>query len=212
MPVLCLGELEEEKVDLIHLPTLWRVRGRVSFRKQRILICSRRAAKKSLPMSSHVERLLTIATQANLTSRVPRRHLRTPGVCLSSNSRKVLQATRFSRCVLFGRTHTQHQVLQRCCTPGLPWSCAGTSIWDIPPMYCMGPSLVGIQVVRIIQPWKRGDLSTYLRWRQRKELDSALPRWFKCTLSRSALKTKIWGLFFNRDTPFWSCSAWDRLY
>lgn len=54
------------EVDLIHLPALQKILGSLSFRKQRILICSRKAAKKNLPMSSHVERLLAIATQACL--------------------------------------------------------------------------------------------------------------------------------------------------
>lgn len=51
------------EVDL-PLPALQKTLGTVYFRKQSILICSKGAAKKSLPISSHAERLLAVSTQA----------------------------------------------------------------------------------------------------------------------------------------------------
>lgn len=52
------------EVDLILLPALQKTLGTVNFRKQSILICSKGAAKKSLPMSAHVGGLLAVFTQA----------------------------------------------------------------------------------------------------------------------------------------------------
>lgn len=99
------------------MPDLQKMLRTPSCKKQIIFTCFRRAAKKRLPVSSHIERPLAIGPQACLDggykitnsdtfkpllpSRVPRRCLKPSSFCLSSNSWKVLQATRFSRCVSF---------------------------------------------------------------------------------------------------------------
>lgn len=52
------------EVDLILLPALQKTLGTVYFRKQSILISSKGAAKKSLPMGSHVGGHFAVFTQA----------------------------------------------------------------------------------------------------------------------------------------------------
>lgn len=135
------------EVDL-PLPALQKTLVTVYFRKQSILICSKGAAKKNLPISSHAERLLAVSTHVSTMLWIGNEKppiQTSPNLCSpakyqgGTRSASLPAVVRFSRrqvlhvCVLLGRTHSCHQVLQWCYMPGLPLSHADICVQGIPP-------------------------------------------------------------------------------